>query len=71
MVLTLGGGVHKLQIWIRDLLKEVLQQIYGEEMSETYVFTEDIFPIVSGLDARIEHCQPQIRILHSGSVFKV
>ena len=31
MVLTLGG-VHKIQILIRDLLKEFLQQIFGEEM---------------------------------------
>ena len=26
------GGVHKIQILIRDLLKEFLQQIFGEEM---------------------------------------
>ena len=30
MVPTLGG-VHKMQILIRDLLKEFLQQIFGEE----------------------------------------
>ena len=26
------GGVHKIQILIRDLLKEFLEQIFGEEM---------------------------------------
>jgi len=26
------GGVHKIQILIRDLLKEFLQKIFGEEM---------------------------------------
>ena len=26
------GGVHKIQILIRDLLKEILQKIFGEEM---------------------------------------
>ena len=31
MVPTLGG-VHKIQILIRDLLKEFLQEIFGEEM---------------------------------------
>ena len=31
MALTLGG-VHKIQILIRDLLKEILQKIFGEEM---------------------------------------
>ena len=31
MVPTLGG-VHKIQILIRDLLKEILQKIFGEEM---------------------------------------
>ena len=31
MVPTLGG-VHKIQILIRDLLKEILQQNFGEEM---------------------------------------
>ena len=31
MVPTLGG-VHKIQILIRDLLKEFLQKIFGEEM---------------------------------------
>ena len=30
MVPTLGG-VHKIQILIRDLLKDVLQKIIGEE----------------------------------------
>ena len=28
------GGVHKIQILIRDLLKESLQKIIGEEMGE-------------------------------------
>ena len=32
MAPTLGGGVHKIQILIRDLLKDFLQQIFGEEM---------------------------------------
>ena len=31
MVPTLGG-VHKIQILVRDLLKEILQKIFGEEM---------------------------------------
>ena len=31
MVPTLGG-VHKIHILIRDLLKEFLQNIFGEEM---------------------------------------
>ena len=31
MVPTLGG-VHKIQILIGDLLKEILQKIFGEEM---------------------------------------
>ena len=31
MVPTLGG-VHKIQILIRDVLKDFLQKIFGEEM---------------------------------------
>ena len=34
MVPTLRGGVHKIQVLVGDVLKEMLQQIFGEEMGD-------------------------------------
>ena len=51
MVPTLRG-VHKMQILIRDLLKEILQKIFGEEMGGVRG-TQTPLSEITGITARL------------------
>ena len=41
-----GRGVHKIQTLIRDLLKEIVQQIFGEEMGDPDPLVDKVPPLI-------------------------
>ena len=47
------GGVYKIKVLIRDLLKEILQKIFGEEMG-------GVRGTQCSLLAAIDHCEPEV-----------